>query len=260
MKEKTPLPKQTSTPLKSILGKLTSSAENAMLTTYKPPNKQTDTFKSEFPSQVAPTNPITLEKTNVTEYKNIISHFSYQATLKWLCLKGDYVFWFSWTNIFADPQYAIKVKDLWEIKEGDFLTITNRVEDIPEWFSFHPTEVRDGLAYKLLEKFNQGDFPEEPIEGNNIWRLKTGDRMVWLRKIPSTGATKVSVISALNFRENALVIGENVHTKSIDQIIGFGLLNKHKQTVEDIELARKAVDFVRQMGTPNEYSEEWSIG
>ena len=39
MKEKTPLPKKTSTPRKSILEKLSSSAENAMLTTYKPPKK-----------------------------------------------------------------------------------------------------------------------------------------------------------------------------------------------------------------------------
>jgi len=39
MKKKTPLPRKTSTPRKSILEKLSSSAENAMLTIYKPPKK-----------------------------------------------------------------------------------------------------------------------------------------------------------------------------------------------------------------------------
>jgi len=35
-----PLPKKTSTPIKSILAKLTSAAANSMLTTYKPPKKE----------------------------------------------------------------------------------------------------------------------------------------------------------------------------------------------------------------------------
>jgi hypothetical protein len=40
MNDKTPLLKKTSTPLKSILGKLTSAVGNSMLTTYKPPPKK----------------------------------------------------------------------------------------------------------------------------------------------------------------------------------------------------------------------------
>jgi hypothetical protein len=191
--------------------------------------------------------------------ENSISNFLSNATLKWLCLKGDYVFWFTWTNIFADPQHEIKIKDLWEMKEDDFLTITNRIEDMPKWFSFHPTEVCNSLAYRLLEKFNNGDYPEEPFDAHNIWRPKIGDRLVWLRKSPLS-SPKDLIVSAIAFRESALVIGENVQTKSIDQLFGFGVLTKDQQTSEDIAMARNAIDLVKQMGVPREYASNWQLG
>jgi hypothetical protein len=34
-----------------------------------------------------------------------------------------------WTNIFAGQQHAIKIKGIWEMKDGDFLTIANRIEE-----------------------------------------------------------------------------------------------------------------------------------
>jgi len=168
--------------------------------------------------------------------------------------------WFTWTDIFADPQHGIKIKDIWKMKDGDFLTITNRVEDMPEWFAFHPTEVCSNLSYKMLEKFNKGDYPQEPIGGPNIWRPKTGDRLVWLGKSRSVGPTKSPIISAIAFRESALVIGENVRSQSMDDLLGFGSLTKPQQTEGEIAMVREAVELVRRMGVPREYAPDWKIG
>jgi hypothetical protein len=168
--------------------------------------------------------------------------------------------WFTWTDIFADPQHGIKIIDIWEMKDGDFLTITNRLEDMPEWFAFHPTEVCNSLAYRMLEKFNNSDYPEEPIEGPNIWRPKTGDRLVWLGKSRSGTACKGSIRSVIAFRESAIVIGENARPQSMDELISFGSLTKPQQTEGETAMLREAVELVRQMGLPGEYAPDWTIG
>lgn len=124
--------------------------------------------------------------------------FSSDTTLMWPCRRGDYVLWFTCGSIFADPEHGLRIKDIWEMKDGDFLTITNRIEDIPEWFSFHPTEVCNSIGYRMLEKFNNDDYPEEPIEGPNIWRLKTGDRLAWLGKPRSDSSSNGKSISVLS--------------------------------------------------------------
>jgi hypothetical protein len=195
-----------------------------------------------------------------SEDNDPVCDFLSDMTLRWSCRRGDYVLWFTWTNIFADPQHGIRIKDLWEMKDGDFLTITNRLGDMPGWFTFHPTEVCDSLAYKMLERFNKGDYPEEPVEGPNIWRPKTGDHLVWLGKTRSGVTTKGPIISAVAFRESALVIGENARTQSMDELIAFGSLTKDKQTEEETTMTRQAVELVRQMGVPREYAPDWKIG
>ena len=179
-------------------------------------------------------------------------------TLRWSCRKGDYVLWFTWTNLLAGPEHGVTIKDLWEMKDGDFVTMTNRAEDMSEWFSFHPTEVCDSLAYKMLDRFNKGDYPEEPIEAPNIWRPKTGDRLLWTGKTRS--GIKGPVLSAVAFRESALVIGDNVRTQSMEQYTAFGSLTKPQQTQEEISMCREAVTLVRQMGVPREYAPHWKIG
>jgi hypothetical protein len=190
--------------------------------------------------------------------ENIISNFASDGTIKWLCRKGDYVIWFTWNNVFVETIEGLRIKDIWEMKDGDFLSITNRVEDMPKWFSLHPTEVCNKVAYDLLAKFNKGEYPEKPIEAQNIWRLKIGDRLAWLRQ--SWADSDYSVASVLAFRENALVIGENMHTKSSDELIEMVSLIKEQKTETSMAMIRNAVEFVRQMGVPREYAHEWMLG
>jgi len=170
------------------------------------------------------------------------------------------VVWFSWTDILAAPEAGIAIRDIWEMRNGDFLTITNRIEDIPEWFSFHPTEVHGALAYRMIEKFEKSGYPEEPMEGPNIWRPKSGDRLVWAGKPHPGVRAGHPIISAIAFRENALVIGENVRTQSMDGVIGFGSLSKTHHTEEEAAILRKTVEVVKQMGPPRNFATEWGIG
>lgn len=120
--------------------------------------------------------------------------FSSDTTLMWPCRRGDYVLWFTWGSIFADTEHGLRIKDIWEMKDGDSLTITNRIEDIPKWFSFHPTEVCNSLGYRMLEKFNNGDYPEEPIEGPNICGSKGGQHPVTQKTVLFPLASRGEVI------------------------------------------------------------------
>ena len=62
---------------------------------------------------------------------------------------------------------------------GAFVTITNRWQDFPAWFDLHPTEVTNSLMGWMRSRIEARDYPEEPIEGPNIWRVQGGDRIVW---------------------------------------------------------------------------------
>ncbi len=101
------------------------------------------------------------------------------TTLRWSCRRGDYVLWLQFTDPIAEQ--SLGIVDLWEMRDGDFVTVTNRPEDLPASFELHPTEVRDALAYQMAAKLEKGyQPPDEPAEGPNIWRLKSGDRMAWV--------------------------------------------------------------------------------
>ena len=81
--------------------------------------------------------------------------------------------WLGYRGMFADTD-ALQCYDFWEMRSGYHVTVTNRLEELPRGFSLHPTEVCDSFAYKLLVQFDKGEYPEEPVDGPNLWRLKSG--------------------------------------------------------------------------------------
>jgi len=186
--------------------------------------------------------------------------FQSDMTIRWSCRTGDFIFWFAWKSIFADVDQSITIRDIWEMKDGDFVTITNRIEDLPEWFALHPTEVCNTLVYQTIDAFNRGEYPDEPIEGPNIWRLKAGDRLVWATSPGKYSSRERSNLSILSFRTSALVIGENVRVKSCDDVITFGALTKPAEESEGIALAREALKRIKEMGVPREFALEWRLG
>jgi hypothetical protein len=107
-----------------------------------------------------------------------VTFFVGKTTLKWELSAGDYVFWVRWKNIFSsnsDPT----ILDLWEMRDGDSVSITSRIEDLPAWFELHPTEVSGFAACSMMQKkLAMGYTPGEPLDGPNLWRVLTGDRIV----------------------------------------------------------------------------------
>jgi len=92
---------------------------------------------------------------------------------------GDFLLWFGYPDLFSGPE-AIECYDLWQMRDGYHVTTTYRLEDLPRWFRLHPTEVCDTFVYRMMVKVEKGDYPSEPMDGPNLWRLKSGDRVAWV--------------------------------------------------------------------------------
>jgi len=146
------------------------------------------------------------------------------------------------------------------MRTGDFVTISNRTEDLPAWFTLHPTEVCNRLSYEMTMKLRNGYNPGTPIEGPNIWRPKSGDRIAWIGKKRPGMIQQGPVLSIIDFRECALVVGESVRALSMDEFATYGSLSKPKQTPEELAACNEAVKIARQMGVPRTFSPEWKLG
>ena len=64
--------------------------------------------------------------------------FGSDMTLGWACRAGDYVFWARFQGVLSSPGNEYKAFDIWELRDGNSLTITNRRSDLPGWFDLHP--------------------------------------------------------------------------------------------------------------------------
>jgi hypothetical protein len=83
--------------------------------------------------------------------------------------------------------------------------VTSRIEDLPEWFELHPTEVSGFAACSMTQKkLARGYKPGEPLYGPNLWRVLTGDRIVRIR----IGDAETGNQTLVAFKSNALVFGE----------------------------------------------------
>ena len=164
--------------------------------------------------------------------------------------KGEILIWFSLSSMFLNPKSSIQISDIWQLNDGDFITITNRYEDFPEWLELFPTEVTGSLAIKLLDKFNKGEYPEQPIDGANIWRVKSGDKIAWI---------KDSEQQIISFDENAFVIGDNSKNKG-NPFQDFGVLTNDATNPSLIKTAQDVQNYISKMGLPRTFATEWRIG
>lgn len=183
------------------------------------------------------------------------------TTLRWSCREGDFVLWIRCGNILAAPQPI--VVDVWALRAGDWITITNRVADLPVWFALHPTEVQGVLVYDM-RKLERGHQPGEVMDGPNLWRLKTGDRLAWLGvSRPGYQATD-GIIAILDFYECALAIGESSRQQELVEFLAFGALNVEPGTsryTEYVARCRTAVRVVQELGIPDAVDEGgWALG
>jgi len=87
--------------------------------------------------------------------QELVSIFT-RGTLRWTCRSGDFVIWIRFTELSEDAE--LEILGLWQTKRGDYVTITNKKDDIPEWTK------------------DLGFSPEYP----SFWRVIPGDRVVWV--------------------------------------------------------------------------------
>ncbi len=184
--------------------------------------------------------------------------FGRETTLKWQVSGGDYVLWLRWKDLFASAG-TVNIIDFWAMKDGDTVTITNRIGDLPPWFELHPTEVSGSLAYRMMDKLKVGYEPREAVDAGNLWRILAGDRVVWVGPDRPDAKLARGVRSLLDFGENALAIGES-HTRHLDPLT-FGALSDPEQPPEAVALARLGVEAVRRLGMPRVLStDSWTLG
>ena len=189
-----------------------------------------------------------------------ITCFDSDMTIRWSCRKGDFLAWFRWKNLFADAEHGVDMRDVWEMRAGDFVTITNRTDDLPPWFKLHPTEVCNRLAYSMMEKLKKGYRPGEIMDGPNLWRFRAGDRLAWIGE-PRTGMqSHGNVLVVLDFVESALAIGETTRNQTMEEAIAFGSLTPQGEAPENVAKVREAVAIVREMGTPRTLATDWQLG
>jgi hypothetical protein len=108
----------------------------------------------------------------------------------------------------APPNRQFNVPDFWVMRDGDWVTITNRVEDLPPWFELHPLEAAGNIVYWMMKRLNDGYQPSEPCDGPNLWRVFAGDRLVWVGPSRTGLEAQNGVLGLINFEDNALVTGE----------------------------------------------------
>src|SRR5687768_2374933 len=110
----------------------------------------------------------------------IIRHFGEDTTFLLPCRKGDHLAWVRGTGFMNDPASGVSILDFWELKAGDRVTITNRHEDLPEWFELSVDEFRGRVAHERLPTREPDDSLEVTQEAPNVWRVMSGDKLAWI--------------------------------------------------------------------------------
>ena len=181
-------------------------------------------------------------------------------TTRLSCRGGDFLMWIGWRGILSSVEQGVFIHDVWEMREGDFATITNRWDDLPQWFELHPTEVSNSFAYKMMEKLNNGYVPTYKTKAPNLWRVQAGDRLAWVGNPPSGVASQGHILSLVDFRQSALVYAETNRKCTMEELSAFGSISDEGEKPHNADKCHEAVEFVRGMGAPRIMATGWTLG
>jgi len=67
----------------------------------------------------------------------MVTRFTSDMTLRWACRAGDFVLWARFRGLSAPSGREYDLADVWELRDGNHLTVTNRLADLPEGFDLH---------------------------------------------------------------------------------------------------------------------------
>jgi hypothetical protein len=157
--------------------------------------------------------------------------------------------WAKFLGMGAAPGRQYSIADVWEMRDGDFVTLTNRVADLPAGFELHPMEVSEALLSQMREGLADRDRLDEPVDGPNLWRVRAGDRVAWMGT-PRIGASgDGNVLSIATFRTDSLVYGEPV--KMTSGWPTFGVLSEPPLT-DGPGLCRAGFEAILKAGLPRD--------
>jgi len=182
-----------------------------------------------------------------------ISTFGRDMTVRWSTRDGDIVLWMGYQSP-ASPATAVTVNDVWQMRDGEFVTFTNRLCDIPSWFGLRYDEMTQEQARLLSKDYAQ---PADPLGGPNIWRIGAGSRVAWVRPSLGTSNPEDAILGVLDFRANALGLGET-DMADIDYYMSFGVHGV--STADSASSGHVAYLLVQSLGCPRELSTEWLFG
>jgi len=184
---------------------------------------------------------------------SITRQFPRDATLRWSFRRGDFLIWFRCQDLFTSSNGNIRPLDMWEMRDGDYVTITNRGDDLPTWFELNGEEV--------TERFLRGSSRATAVEvmdGPNIWRAQTGDRLVWVGEARWDLTPVAGMLSILECDECALALGETTRETTMWDI--FGSISQDGLSDADIARCHVAVKAMAALGYPRSISTEWLFG
>lgn len=174
------------------------------------------------------------------------------------CRQGDHLLWIRSSDLFS-PDGDLQIVDLWEFRPGDSVTITNRYDDLPEWFELTPGEARGHAAYALQPKVKAGETPDTPLEGANIWRVLAGDRLAWIGHSRPGNPADEGILTVFDCATCCLAAGQP-RGGSLEDWQTFGALSTSEPDADALEATRRALDIVRVMGPGSVRLDGWAIG
>jgi hypothetical protein len=184
-------------------------------------------------------------------YEEIILRAGQNFTARWGCRKGDYVLWFR-RNPFSAVAEKPQVIDLWSTPDEATVTITNRWQDFPGWFDLHPTETANELVTWMKKRIETGDYLDQPIDGPNIWRVKGGDRVVWVGPPRPDQASVDGVFGILDCEVAVVVLGNHPDGP-------FAFMSFVTSPIA-MQLAAAGLRAERSLGQPRVFDTEWTLG
>lgn len=186
--------------------------------------------------------------------------FRSNTTMRLSCRKGDFLMWCGFKGLFSRSREPFNTNDIWQLKDGDHVLITNRVVDLPDWFELYPTEAANTSISWMQKKLSKGYSPNGIMDGPNIWRILSGDRIAWVGDSRAEVESENGVLSLFTFKQNAIVIGEPFAT--IEDDLGFGGFSEVNQSQRDLEYCHNAWNAVLNAGIPRQASMDgsWTLG
>lgn len=199
-----------------------------------------------------------LPRTEGTPRRIEITALSHDFTQRLSFRAGDLLVWLRSPSLFGSAQ-DYRISDLWYLRDGDHAVVSNRSIDFPPWFELNPTEAANEEASRMMRRLSEGWEPGDVVDGPNIWRVLSGDRIVWIR-IGETGSSPESCIRQIfDCSSNALIAGEG-RLDSPMQFVEYGALPARELDAKEAASVRAAVAAATALGVPRSMSTDWSIG